>query len=183
MPSKTAALCFGIAAHFAAVKAQPYPVGPDGLSLKRFKTYVKKSYYIEAEDGVKLALDEYLPKGLPASEKIPAVLFLTRYVRSVEPIGILKPLVKSVPTNVRIKEVEDLTSRGYAVYVADVRGSGASFSTKTMEFSPEEIRDGKAILDHIVSRPYSNGRVGATGVSYVGTTALMALYNRHPALR
>jgi putative CocE/NonD family hydrolase len=163
--------------------AQPYPVGADGLSPERFKTYRKKSYYLTAEDGVKLAVDEYLPKGLPAGEKIPSILFLTRYVRSLEPIGLFKPLVKSIPTNVRIKEVEDLIRRGYAVYVVDVRGSGASFSTKMMEFSPEEMRDGKTILEHLSTRPHSNGRVGATGVSYVGTTALMAMYSGHPALR
>ena len=179
------ALLFSLffAAFAGTLCAQSPRLDADGLSAERFKTYVKKSYYIKAEDGVRLAMDEYLPKGLPAGEKIPSVLFLTRYVRSVEPRAALKPLVKSIPTNVRIKEVEDLIRRGYSVYVADVRGSGASFSTKMMEFSPEEMRDGKVILDHISSRPYSNGRVGVSGVSYVGTTALMAMFSGHPALR
>ncbi len=74
-------------------------------------------------------------------------------------------------------------TRGYAYVIVDVRGSGASFGSRRGELVPLEARDGKDVVDWIVSHPWSDGKVGATGVSYVGTTAELLLVNRHPAVK
>ncbi|MBK6276103.1 MAG: CocE/NonD family hydrolase [Saprospirales bacterium] len=78
------------------------------------------------------------------------------------------------------KEIEFFTSYGYAVVIIDVRGTGASFGTRYMEFSPEEVEDGREIVDWIITQNWSNQKVGSTGISYLGTTAEMLLVNQHP---
>jgi putative hydrolase, CocE/NonD family len=52
-----------------------------------------------------------------------------------------------------------------------------------MEFSRDEVEDMGRIADWIVAQPWSNNRIGLTGISYLGTTAGLALANRHPAIR
>jgi putative CocE/NonD family hydrolase len=52
-----------------------------------------------------------------------------------------------------------------------------------MEFSPEEVEDGREIVDWIISQPWSNQKVGSTGISYLGTTAEMLLVNQHPNVK
>ncbi|MFM1877110.1 MAG: hypothetical protein RL266_2847, partial [Bacteroidota bacterium] len=48
-----------------------------------YKGHRKTSYYVAMDDGIKLAVNVYLPRGLKKGEKIPAVLFQTRYWRGV----------------------------------------------------------------------------------------------------
>ena len=72
---------------------------------------------------------------------------------------------------------------GYAWVDVDARGSGASYGTRPCAFSSDEIRDGGQVVSWITAQPWSNGRVGATGISYDGTAAELLLANRHPAVR
>jgi putative CocE/NonD family hydrolase len=74
-------------------------------------------------------------------------------------------------------------SAGYAWIDVDVRGSGASSGTRPCPWWQDEIRDGAELVDWIIRQPWSSGAVGATGVSYAGTTAEFLLVNRHPAVR
>ncbi len=129
-------------------------------------------------DGVRLAADIYLPQGLEPATRLPAILEQTRYHRSIEPRPeFLETLGK--PS----KKFVEFVTRGYAYVVVDVRGSGASFGSRRMEFLPDEVRDGKEVVDWIIKQTWSDGKVGATGVSYVGTTAELLLVNTHPAVR
>ena len=73
--------------------------------------------------------------------------------------------------------------RGYAYVVVDVRGSGASFGVRTIEYSDAEVHDGSTIVDWILGQDWSDGKIGSTGQSYIGTTAEMLLRNRHPAIK
>jgi len=54
---------------------------------------------------------------------------------------------------------------------ADLRGTGASFGTLTAELGNKMIADVGSLADWIAAQPWSNGRVGVTGVSYSGDTA------------
>lgn len=72
---------------------------------------------------------------------------------------------------------------GFAVVVVDVRGTGASDEVWSGPWSADEVQDMRAILDWIVAQPWSNGAVGATGVSYEGTTAQLTAGLGHPALK
>jgi len=134
-------------------------------------------------DGIRLAVDVYLPKGLDANTKVPAIMMLTRYVRSIRAKGPFRYLKPYITTNIQFPEVAYYVKRGYAVVVVDTRGSGASFGVRKMEFSPEEVADGYHIVDWVIRQGWSNGKVGATGVSYVGTTASLLVANQHPAVK
>ncbi len=48
-----------------------------------YEDITEQSFYVEMDDGVKLAVNVYLPKGLKEGEKIPAITFSTRYWRWV----------------------------------------------------------------------------------------------------
>ena len=49
---------------------------------------------------------------------------------------------------------------GFALVVADARGTGASFGSRTMELGPREIADYGELIDWVAAQPWSNGRVG-----------------------
>jgi uncharacterized protein len=139
----------------------------------------RRSFYVSMRDGVKLAIDVWLPVGLAGDRKLPAILEQTRYYRSAlvksDPHGSCRPPGR--PT------IELFVTRGYAYVIVDVRGTGASFGTRTTEYSGEEVKDGAQIVDWIVHQGWSDGTVGSQGQSYVGTTAELLLSNRHPAVK
>jgi hypothetical protein len=138
------------------------------------------SHFIEMKDGVKLAIDLFLPKKI--KKEIPTVLFLTRYVRSFEPKDFIE-FVGPIFGQIKRNEIVHYIKNGYAVIIVDVRGTGASFGNRKMEFSPQEVEDGAQILDWIIDQSWSNGKVGTTGISYLGTTAEFILTTNHPALQ
>jgi hypothetical protein len=72
---------------------------------------------------------------------------------------------------------------GYAVVKVDVRGTGASYGFRKVEYGPVEVLDGYDIVEWIVQQPWSNGKVGSYGISYTGTTAEFLLANEHPAVK
>lgn len=141
--------------------------------------YDYSSRYLAMRDGVRLAVDLYLPRGLPSAAKIPALLHLTRYHRT----NLVARPAALFHKGVREQAAERFTAAGYAYVVVDARGSGASFGSRAQEWSPEELRDGAELLDWIVAQPWSSGRVGSTGISYDATSAEFVLANAHPALR
>lgn len=137
-------------------------------------------------DGVRIALDLYLPAGLTSGERLPAIVHQTRYYRSVELRGPLRMLFGGKPFQHIAADKQRrrrFVAEGYAWIDIDVRGSGASFGTRVCEWSPDEIRDGAEVVDWIVRQPWCNGKVAALGNSYDGTSAEFLLVNRHPAVR
>ena len=171
-PRHAAAILAGVllACDPAAERAPP---GPD-----------TSSFYITAEDGTRLAADVYLPAGGRGgagaggdAAAYPALLTLTRYIRGFE----------DPETGERINALSPLDeyflAHGYALVKADLRGSGASFGTRPIEYGPQEVRDMYDIVDWVVSRPWSDGNVGAYGTSYTGTTAELVTAVNHPAVK
>ncbi|MBL8934420.1 MAG: CocE/NonD family hydrolase [Archangium sp.] len=133
---------------------------------------------VAMSDGTKLAVDVVLPeRGGP----FPIVLMQTRYWRSFALKVPEKP--SRVPKGPREPIVEALVRAGYGVVVADVRGTGASEGTWPHPFGEQEARDGAELIEWVSKQPFCNGRVGATGLSYEGTTALLTAATKHPALK
>jgi putative CocE/NonD family hydrolase len=105
-------------------------------------------------DGCRIAVDVWLPQG-PADAastepgQVPTVLILTPYYRRFA----VKPGSDADPVPNAGKFIRFLVPRGYAVVVADVRGTGASFGTRDSFRSPEEREDGREIADWIVVQP------------------------------
>lgn len=148
------------------------PAGKDPQRYKnyvepRYKEFERRSIYLPMRDGVRIAIDVVLPKDLPATEKIPAIMQMTRYWRSREggQPGTWFP------------------SHGYANVLVDARGTGASFGIWRAPFSQDEIKDYGEVADWIVKQPWSNGKIGAFGNSYGGNTALWLATNMHPAVK
>ena len=63
--------------------------------------------------------------------------------------------------------------RGYAVVMVDLRGTGRS-SGCLDHLGPNDASDLKQVVEWAAGRPWSNGRVGMTGHSYVGSTPMVA---------
>ena len=143
-----------------------------GYSQPIYHGMVCRSVYVPMRDGVRLAVDYCLPQGLPDGEKIPTIMTQTRYWRAMV-----------IPILRKDKAYPVLLSHGFAVVKVDVRGTGASFGTWPYPWSLEEIKDGAEIVDWIISQPWSNGRVGTYGTSYLGSTAEFLLVNQHPAVK
>ncbi|MDQ3699168.1 MAG: CocE/NonD family hydrolase [Gemmatimonadota bacterium] len=148
------------------------------VSTPRYAGAVRTSRYIAMRDAIRLAIDVYLPHGLEAGARLPTILEQTRYRRSFQ----FRPELRDSLDRPSARIAEFVT-RGYAYVVVDVRGSGASFGSRDIEFGSEEVRDGSDVVDWIVRQPWADGKVGATGISYVGTTAELLLVNRHPAVK
>ncbi|MET8626252.1 CocE/NonD family hydrolase [Kitasatospora sp. NPDC004669] len=124
-----------------------------------------QSRYVTMPDGVRLAVDVYLPPGTQPGANLPTVLVTQRYWRARVQPG--QPGGTS-------GAAELWNARGYAYVAADLRGTGASFGTLTSELGSDEIADSGPLSDWIAAQPWSNGRVGTTGISYGGDTAMLA---------
>jgi putative CocE/NonD family hydrolase len=134
------------------------------------------SHYVQMEDGVKLAVDVYIPSS-PAGEKLPTLVQFERYWRS----SVYPKEKDSLPKLYgRSKYFSD---NGYVIVVVDTRGSGASFGTRISEYSTQEVMDASKVIDWIISQSWSNGRIGSYGTSYTGTTAELLCATKHPAVK
>ncbi len=156
------------------VKYSPEP------SYKGFSYYSK---YVPMTDSVRLAVDVFLPKKLEDGKKIPTIVYFVRYVRTFQLKAFWRGIKDPAFGSVAEEEVKFFTSHGYAVAIVDLRGTGASFGHRDMEFSPQEVKDMGEMLDWIVKEPWSDGKTATTGISYTGTTAELALITRHPSLK
>ncbi|RDI46375.1 CocE/NonD family hydrolase [Nocardia mexicana] len=75
----------------------------------------------------------------------------------------------------------NLIRSGYTQVVVDVRGTG--FSQGVWEpWGPREQLDTPEVIDWAARQPWSNGRVGMTGVSYSGINQLQGAAQRPPGL-
>ncbi len=154
--------------------------GPSDSQEVKFQ---RTSKYLTMPDGVKIAVDVYLPDGIEPGQKIPTILHQTRYWRAIEYRWLISLFKDDRPRGIIGNYAERFLQHGYAWVDVDVRGSGASFGTRPVAYSPEEIKDGAEIVDWIIAQPWSNGKVGAMGISYSGGTAEMLLVNQHPAVK
>lgn len=135
----------------------------------QYKGVSTQSRYIEMRDSIKIAIDLMLPKNLKAAEKLPTIMIMARYWRSFE-LRIPEPPGKA-PMGPRDPIADFLVSHGYAVVIVDARGSGASFGRSEYPWSQTEIEDYGEVVTWVTKQPWSDGRVGAVGISYEGATA------------
>jgi len=138
------------------------------------------SVAVEARDGVRLAVDVVLPN---EGGRFPAVLNQGRYWRSFLGRGQKGggPSTR-VPLSEHHPKSEDLVEAGFAVVNADVRGTGASQGRWPIMWSDDEANDAYDLVAWIAEQPWCDGRVVAAGLSYEGTTAVLAACSGHPAM-
>ena len=123
---------------------------------------------IPMKDGVTLDSDEYVPtSGCPC----PTILVQTPYRKDGSAVQEGNPI---------------FPAHGYAMIVVDVRGTGSSEGYWD-SFGAKEQADGGDLVRYAASRPFSNGVVGLSGVSYSainqfltveqpGTSAVKAIF-------
>ncbi len=142
------------------------------------RPFTRQALLVPMRDGVRLAVDLYLPEGADIDHPVATMLHQTRYRRGLQ----FRDPAREAAAGPSFGLMTFLQA-GYAVVIVDVRGTGASFGWRPVEFSPAEVRDGWDILDWIVAQPWSDGTAGATGISYPGTTAELVGTVGHPALK
>ena len=136
-----------------------------------------ESLYVTMRDGVRIAIDVWLPEDLGDDENVPTLMQATRYWRAMQHTS------GRVEDDNRYELANRVNEAGYAFVIVDARGSGASFGWRAYERSVEEATDYGEIVDWIIEQPWSDEQVGAFGVSYAGNTAELLAINRHSAVK
>jgi putative CocE/NonD family hydrolase len=134
---------------------------PSSLPPQTYPSSVSKQQFVTMDDGVKLGVTITFPSkdgAAPAPGKFPVVLAMTPYGRD----GICG-----------CSNAADFATRGLVFAVADVRGTGGSQGNLNGNyFSPREAKDGYDLVEWLGTQPWSTGKVGMDGGSYVGITQL-----------
>ena len=133
----------------AAVYCLAAESGPYGVSLSR-------DVMVPMRDGVRLATDVYLPTqdDQPLAERLPTVLMRTPYNKGASPQG--------------HRDARYFASHGYTVVFQDTRGRYQSEGV--WHWMTDDGPDGADTAAWIAEQPWSNGKIGMIGTSYVGGT-------------
>ncbi|KAJ1614669.1 alpha beta hydrolase [Cryptosporidium canis] len=136
------------------------------------------SEYITMDDGVKIAVDVYLPRIRFGFKTLPTVVDITRYNRRMDvhwPFTLFSLWGEPKSTSMNIwswQITQTFIPNYYAVVVVDTRGTGASTGHRVVDFSENEVNDFRQIINWIKNQPWSNGKVGVGGISYDGMAAI-----------
>ncbi len=142
---------------FVALTALP----PTGVrAADSYEVTIERGVPVTMRDGITLRADVYRPK---ADGKFPVLLTRT-------------PYDKTGAADFGLKAA----ARGYVLIAQDVRGRFASQG----DWYPfkYESQDGYDTIEWAAALPYSNGKVGMYGGSYVGATQYLAALARPPHL-
>jgi len=150
-----------------------------GYTSPEYKSWTTTSQYVTMRDGVRIAVDINIPADGPVRDKFPTVLIMTPYHRaSITDKGVVDFLSEPQDDEFRV-----VSSYGYVLVVADVRGTGASFGYRSTVFAPAEQEDINELISWIAAQPWSDGNVGMMGQSYLATSQLLAAAFQNPHLK
>jgi uncharacterized protein len=129
---------------------------------QNYEVIVQTGAAMKTRDGVTLYADIYHPR---AEGKFPVILMRTPYDKSV---------------GWAASPAYQIATHGYVVVVQDVRGR----YTSEGEWYPfrHDSADGYDAVEWAAALPYSNGKVGMMGGSYVGATQMLAAIAHPPHL-
>ena len=148
--------------------ALPATAAPAYQESKPVYSVVTEDARIRMGDGVELAATIGLPSkdgAKRAPGRFPVVVSLTPYGKDLTSPNAY------------------LVTRGYAVAVVDIRGAGASGGDLSANyFSPREQRDGYETVEWLARQPWSTGKVGMFGGSYLGITQYLTATMQPPHL-
>ncbi len=133
----------------------------------QFATVTDKDVPITMSDGVKLYADVIRPD---KPGRYPVLLEQTPYNKNV------------VDGSTSFGDNTYFAQRGYVVVIEDVRGTGSS-EGQWQSFDDREQRDGFETVQWAAQQPWSDGRVGLFGPSYMGLNQLLTAAQHPNGLR
>lgn len=133
----------------------------DAAQAKHFT--INDQVIIHTKDGAELSATLVIPKDFSTPQ--PTLLQFNIYTH---------------PQRNRLQAV-DMASRGYVAMIADARGK--RLSSDTIRPYETEVGDVNAVIDWICKQPWSDGRVGMFGGSYLGFAQWAATKDLHPGLK
>ena len=142
---------------------------------------VRESRYVAVRDGTRLAVNIYRPaeNGAAVSAPLPVVFAFTPYrARFRDENGAISETALGDGLALR-----SLLRAGYVVAVADIRGKGASFGARRGFQDRTEAQDGHDLVEWLARQPFSSGKVGMIGCSYLGGTTFHTASTTPPSLR
>lgn len=139
---------------------QPETTTAGPLSQPEFEVSVESNIRVPMRDGVKLATDVYRPT---ADGKYPVILVRTPYKKEMSEL-----------------QARFYARRGYAFAIQDCRGRFSSEGT--WEPFMHEGDDGYDTIEWLATQPWSNGKIGMIGASYLGWVQWWAASRKPPHL-
>ena len=139
---------------------------PEGVRLL-------ENVYLTMRDGVKVAIDVYLPEN---EGRYPVILAICPYKKEAQALS---------PNRGFHSEGGDLrffVPRGYAMVFATARGAGFS-QGEYDAWGPAEQQDGYDIVEEIAKQSWCDGNIGMLGGSYLGMSQWYTAAQRPPHLR
>jgi putative CocE/NonD family hydrolase len=137
--------------------AMPMATAPGGGII------VEKNVMVPMRDGVRLATDIYRPAG---QGKYPVVLVRTPYGTESSAVG---------------RQGQYYVEHGYAFAIQDCRGKYDSEGD--WYGKRDEAKDGSDAITWVGTQPWSNGKVGMTGGSYLGMVQYLVADQENPYLK
>ena len=149
-----------------------------GFSQPIYKKWHRISQYITVRDCTDLAVDIFRPteSGKVVDNPLPVIWTYSRYHRASIRNGRTVTLLEKQPW------LETVIKHGYVIAVVDIRGGGASFGMRREVFAEEEMWDAYDITEWFAAQPWSNGRIGLFGRSYMGINQYLAASKAPPHL-
>lgn len=159
-----ALLIFTMAAEAQAADVIEPVTVPQPMPL--YEVRKERSVMIPMRDGAKQSANIYLP--VNAGKKLPVILMRTPYGKDVK----IKPYEE---------RYKFLAEQGFVFVISDVRGRHESQG----EFMPQlgDVDDGYDTIQWLSRQPWSNGKVGMIGCSYMGDVQILVAQSRPPALK
>jgi len=159
--AKDLTLAKSLASFFVlAIASAILSVGVPTTRAQEYAVTIERNVPAKMHDGITLRADVYRPK---ADGKFPVLLVRTPYDKQGTTYFAMKA-----------------AARGYVVIAQDVRGrfesEGEWYTFKN------ESQDGYDTVEWAAALPYSNGKVGMFGGSYVGATQFLAAIAHPPHL-
>ena len=135
----------------------PFP-RPEGT----YEVRLDPTHMVPMRDGARLATDFYFPEG--AEEPLPVIQIRTPYGK--------------LPHRRENSAARWFASHGFAVAVQDMRGRYQSEGEYFV--SRDDRRDGYDMVSWLAGQPWSNGRIGTYGCSYLGENQMQLAATRNP---
>ena len=127
-----------------------------------YQVRLERSVPVPVSDGVRLSTDLYFPEGAP--QPFPVILIRTPYDKNG---------FRTSNPAARI-----FAGQGYVAAVQDVRGRFESAGEYLV--SAYDRRDGSDTVDWLARQPWSTGKIGTYGCSYLGENQMQLAAERNP---